>query len=238
MNSLSVDLRAAFVELLNTALLVYFGVGTAVLTGDPFLTPLVFGTVVTVLVYIAQHSDAGQLNPAVTIALAVSGYLPLAQAALNCVVQFIGGILGSGLLFASMSRDTAGNLGSNQLQEGFDIHNAVVAEVISAFLLQMCVFETLIHPRNKAGKMAPLAIGFVVFITNAYLIPIDGASLNPARSFGPALLTETWTDFWIFVVCPIVGCLLAVPAHFISLMDFTSNKGKTVEAVRVIAVES
>eukprot|EP00210_Caulerpa_lentillifera_P007016 g6710.t1 len=213
------DPRATFSECLNTAILVYFGIGTAVLTGDPFLTSLVFGTMVSVLIYNAQHSDGGQLNPAVTIALAFSGYIPFTQAAINCAAQMVGGVVGSALLFASMPRDTAGNLGSNQLQEGFDIHHAVVAETISAFFLQFSVFEAFINPRNKAGKLAPLALGFVVFIAHALLIPIDGASLNPARSFGTALLTNTWDDFWVFFLCPTFGCLLAIPAHSIFLKE-------------------
>lgn len=227
MRSFDVDLRAVFAECLCTAFLVYFGVGTALTSGNPVLIALVFGTVVTVLIYMAQHSNAGQLNPAVSIALALAGYVPYAQAVLNCLAQFTGGVIGSALLFASMSRSKAGNLGANKLGEDYEVHQAVVAEIISALLLQLTVFEALLHPRSKAGKVAPVAIGFVVFIAHSALIPIDGCSLNPARSFGPALLTESWDDFWIFFLCPIIGCALAIPAHVISLKDYTPKPKQT-----------
>lgn len=234
MRSFDVDLRAVFAECLCTAFLVYFGVGTALTSDNPVLTGLVFGTVVTVLIYMAQHSNAGQVNPAVSIALALAGYVPYAQAAVNCLAQFTGGVIGSALLFASMSRSNAGNLGANKLNDGFEVHQAVVAEIISALLLQLTVFETLLHPRSKAGKLAPVAIGLVVFIAHSALMPIDGCSLNPARAFGPALLTESWDDFWIFFLCPIFGCMLAIPAHLIFLMDLTPQPKQTTTSTDAI----
>lgn len=216
---LKLNYRSAFAECLCTALLIYFGLGTSLLTGDAFFTSLVFGTAVTALIYMVHHSEAGQMNPAISVALAASGYMPVLQAVLNSLAQLTGGVIGSALLFASMPRNMAANLVANKLMEHFDIHEAVIAEIVSAFFLQLCVFEALLHPRNKAGKLAPVAIGFVVFVVHGILIPIDRCSLNPARALGPAMLTDSWDDFWIFFLMPFVGCLLAIPAHVVFLWE-------------------
>eukprot|EP00210_Caulerpa_lentillifera_P001654 g1590.t1 len=214
-----VNVRSAFAECLCTTLLLYFGLGTSLLTHNIFFTSLVFGTAVTALIYMVHHSEAGQMNPAISVALAAAGYIPAPQALLNSFAQFVGGIIAAALLLASMPRGMAGNIVANRIDENFDIHQAIVAEILSAFLLQLCVFETMLHPRNKVGKLAPVAIGFIVFVVHGVLIPIDRCSVNPARAFGPALLSATWDDFWIFILMPFVGALLAIPVHIVFLLE-------------------
>lgn len=189
------------------------------------MTSLVFGLSVTVFIYMSQHSQAGHLNPVVSICLAVAGYIQPTQAIVNSAAQLLGSVTASGLLKMSLPDMAEMDLGANAVQDGFDIGNAFVAEMVATFALLLVMFETMLHPSNRVGKMGPLAVGFVVFLVHGVVAPIDNCSLNPARSFGPAIVTNTWDGFWVFVLGPVVGGLLAIPAH----IAFLSDWGRTVK---------
>ena len=226
--NLELDVRAAAFEFLSNGLFLYFGLGTAVLSGDFVVTSLVFGFAVAVLVYISQHSNAGQLNPAITIALGVTGYISYVQVAVNILAQCLSAVAACGLLRLSIPENGEDeNLGANHLKGDYSAGNAVAAEIVCTFALQLTVFEAMLHPRNRVGKLGPLAVGLVVFIVHGVLTPIDNCSVNPARSLGPALLTNTWDDFWVFVVGPIVGALLAIIPHVFSLSEWNIVVNKT-----------
>lgn len=206
-------------------LFLYFSLGAAVLTGNLLMTSLIFGLSVTVFIYVSHHSHAGHLNPVVSVCLAIAGYIQPSQAVVNCIAQLLGSVTASGLLKLSLPDMYEMNLGSNVIQDGFDVGNALVAEIVSTFALQLVVFETMLHPRNRVGKMGPVAVGFLVFLVHGILTPIDNCGINPARSFGPAIVTNTWDDFWVFVIGPFVGGILAIPAH----IAFLSDWGRTVK---------
>ena len=235
---LELDVRAAAFEFLANGLFIYFGLGTAVLSGDFVMTSLVFGFAVAVLVYVSQHSNAGQLNPAISIALGVTGYISYAQAAVNIFAQCLSAVAACGLLRLSIpENDEDNNLGANFLKDDYSTGNALAAEVVCTFALQLTVFETMLHPRNRVGKLGPLAVGLVVFIVHGVLTPIDNCSVNPGRSLGPALVTNTWDDFWVFVVGPIVGALLAIFPHVLSLSEWNvvinKNTNTTIKSQHI-----
>merc|ERR1719203_771913 len=183
---------------------------------------------IMVLVYCTAHTSGGQLNWAVTVGLMVEGSLEPLQAAANMLAQLFGAIVGAAFLLATLPEAHRGNLGSNQVNRdgGYTAGAAFFAETIFTFFLVFVVFQTAVDPRANTGTdhnsrpiLAPLAIGFAVFLAHIFLIPITGCSINPTRSFGPALIAtfdgvkKLWDDFWIFFVAPMLGGVLAGLLH-------------------------
>ena len=126
---------------------------------------------------------------------------------------------GSGLLSLvyRKSSDRTNGLGSNRVGPGFSPRQAFLGEAIMVFILMYVVLETAVNKKNKANAaLAPVAIGFAVYIGHTMLIPVDGCSLNPTRSFGPALVSyiqnrgpNYFRDFWVFVIGPVTGATVA-----------------------------
>ena len=187
-----------------------------------------FGLAITVLAFATGHISGGQLNPAVTFALACVGSLPVGQAVANTISQIVGAILGSALLDATIPDGNEGSLGSNSITPGVGFGNALCGEIVMTGVLVATVLETAVSKGNAVSKLfAPLAIGFAVFCAHAVLLPIDGCSINPARSLGPAIVSGIWPgNFWVFVVGPYLGALAAIPFY----LFFQSNFEKDVVA--------
>jgi len=178
-------------------------------------TALAFGLAITVLAYATAHLSGGQLNPAVSLGLALVKAISPMQMVVNIIAQIVGAILGAAFLDATIPDGSEGALGSNQISPGVGFGNALAGEIIMTAVLVAVVLETAVNKRNEiARSQAPLAIGFAVFCAHAVLLPIDGCSINPARSLGPAIVSGTWPGtFWVFIVGPFLGALAAVPAH-------------------------
>lgn len=150
------------------------------------------------------------------------------RAAIYLVAQLVGSITGAALLLATTGDslaeggiDRTGGLGSNGRQNpNVTIGNAVIAEVMGTALLCFVVLETAVNGKAvtvdgeqmvKGNKqnLAPIPIGLAVFMAHVLCIPITGCSINPTRSFGPAVVSGTWTDHWIWWVGPLTGAVLA-----------------------------
>ncbi|KAL4514589.1 hypothetical protein Ndes2437B_g00970 [Nannochloris sp. 'desiccata'] len=133
------------------------------------------------------------------------------QGTANVCAQVAGSILAASFLYGMVPNASESSLGANAISPGFNTGEALLGEVFMTgflcFVVHMCVAD----PRNKTiSPMAPLAIGFAVFLAHAVLIPVDGCSINPDRSLGPAILSCNWGNFWVFVVGPFVGSLFSV----------------------------
>ena len=206
------DLRESFSEL-NSRIQVNSSWGIT--------TALAFGFAITVLAYATAHLSGGQLNPAVSFGLMLAGALPPLQMVVNIIAQIVGAILGSALLDGTIPNGEDRTLGSNQIAPGVGIGNALCGEIVMTAILVAVVLETAVNQKNEVARsQAPLAIGFAVFCAHAVLLPIDGCSINPARSLGPAIVSGTWPGtFWVFVVGPFLGAIAAVPFH----LFFRSN---------------
>jgi len=190
------------------------------------IVALAFGLAITVLAYATAHLSGGQINPAVTVALAITGSLPVVQAIVNIFAQIIGAIVGAALLAATIPSSERLTLGSNEITNGVGYGNALCGEIVMTFTLVSVVLETAVNKKSLARAQAPLAIGFAVFCAHAVLLPIDGCSINPARSLGPAIVSGTWPGtFWVFVVGPFLGALAAVPFHVFFRSDFDTLRG-------------
>ena len=225
--------RKIVAELLGTGLLVYFGVGVATLsfgfgtTGSSFAagvvaTALAFGLVLLVLAYVLGPISGCHINPAVTIGAWLSGRVPLRDALGYWAAQFIGGILGALLLWATFScsplysRSKTG-LGTNGWGAASHIHiNAGGAFLIEVIMTAVFVFAVLgATSKTSNAATAGIIIGFSLTVVHFIGIPITGTSVNPARSLGPALIVggTALSQVWLFIVAPLVGGALAAGLH-------------------------
>lgn len=221
--------RSLFAEVLGTALLVFFGVGTATLSfgfkiagsstsAGVIATALAFGLVLLVLVYSIGPISGCHVNPAVTIGFLVSRRITILDAVGYWIAQAAGGIGGAAALFAVVhetphySKTTTG-LGT----DGYGAHSIVGLNQTGAFVIEVVltfifVFTILsVTRRASNAAVAGLAIGLSLTLVHIIGIPLDGTSVNPARSLGPALMVggAALSQLWVFIVAPLVGGIIA-----------------------------
>jgi MIP family channel proteins len=204
------SLRPALAELIGTFALVFVGAGAAaVQVGGLPGVALAHGLILVAIVYSLGHVSGAHVNPAVTIGLLAGGDIAPLKAAWYIIAQLMGGILAAAALRLIVSPATG--LGTTQLGSamGTSITPAqgTLVEIVLTFLLVTTVLNTAV--RGHAGKMAGLAIGFTLAACILMGGPLTGASLNPARSLGPALLSGQWNNHWVYWLGPIIGGMLA-----------------------------
>jgi MIP family channel proteins len=200
------DLRAAIAEGVGTFILVFAGTGAVVVNqiSQGAITHLgisvVFGAIVTALIYALGHISGAHFNPAVTLAFWSNGCFRRDQ-----VLPYLGAIAASGLLAACFG--SVGRLGATlPLQDQW--LQAFILEMILTFILMLVIFGSGLDRRAHIG-FAGIAIGLTVMVEAAVMGPITGASMNPARSLGPAFVTGLWQHHWLYWLAPILGAQLA-----------------------------
>jgi aquaporin Z len=222
-------MKKLLAECLGTMFLVLLACGSAVLAGPSIGglgVGICFGLVLLCLVYCIGNISGCHVNPAVSIAMLLSGKMKASECAGYIVAQLVGAAIGAGLLYAfvSMGADSAYNFGgttpacgghdacalaTNVLQPGATSGMALMAEILLTFFFVMVILGAT-DEKHGCGNFAGVAIGLALGLVNIVGIPVDNCSVNPARSFGPALFdSAAWPDFWIMVVGPIVGAALA-----------------------------
>lgn len=198
-------------ESLGTFALVFFGAGTAAVgVGGLMGVALAHGLVLLTFAYLIGGLSGGHINPAVTFGAALSGKLAWKDAGGYWTAQLLGGTLGAILLRVILTGTTS-RLGATILAEGISPWQGLVLEAVLTFFL---VNAVLLAPREEKN----LALGGVIVgLTLVFCIllggPLTGASLNPARTFGPALLTGTLGQFWIYLLGPLGGAAAAAWAQ-------------------------
>ncbi|ESW34741.1 hypothetical protein PHAVU_001G177000 [Phaseolus vulgaris] len=180
-----------------------------------------FGGMIFVLVYCTAGISGGHINPAVTFGLFLARKVSLVRAIAYIVAQCLGAISGVGLVKAfQKSYYNRYNGGVNLLSDGYSKGAGLGAEIIGTFVLVYTVFSAT-DPKRKARDshvpvLAPLPIGFAVFMVHLATIPVTGTGINPARSLGPAVIfnnQKAWDDQWMFWVGPFVGAGIAAVYH-------------------------
>ena len=170
---------------------------------------LVFGLIIMVMVYATGHLSGAHINPAVTIAFTLSRHFPPRDAAAYVAGQLAGAAAGAVLLLAVWP-DQPGDLGATVPTVGAG--SAFVYElVLTAFL--MFVIMAVATDTRAVGAAAAIAIGGTVGLDALFGGPVTGASMNPARSFGPALAAGQWHEFWIYVAGPVAGAAVGALAY-------------------------
>jgi MIP family channel proteins len=221
-----VDLKAVMAEFVAMTLFVMIGCGTATGHGafdgaTRLLVAMAFGMGILVLAYSIGHHSGGQINCAVTFSLVLGGQVPWYQGLFNVIGQLFGSVLGACFLciMVPCEKDMTTTLGTNIVNEDYGQGSALFAEIFGTFLLCYVVWETAVSPQATCGQNACIAIGFAVFLSHLVLLPIDGCSINPTRSFGPAIVSkirgcDNYTeggldDLWVMWIGPLLGAALA-----------------------------
>lgn len=205
-------MRKYLAELLGTFMLVFLGTGTVVIAkGDTLAIGLSFGLAITIMAYSVGGISGGQFNPAVTIAMMINGRTKVQDGIFYIIAQFIGATLASAVLAIfinalGLPTDGFGQTDFPEISAGI----AVLVEVIITFLFILVI---LMVTSKKYGnsQMAPLAIGLVLSFLIIVALNLTGGSLNPARSFGPAIFAggSALSHYWVYIVGPVVGGILA-----------------------------
>lgn len=201
-------LRRSGAELIGAYALVTAGCGAIMvnaLTGA--LThvgvALVFGLIITVMIAATGHLSGAHFNPAVTLAFALTRHFPWREVPAYVGAQLIGAIAASYsllLLFGPVA-----NVGAT-LPAGSVLQSFFLETLLTAVL--MFVILSVATDTRAVGEQAALAIGFTVMLDALWGGPISGASMNPARSFGPALVSGAWQDHWAYWAGPILGAVI------------------------------
>ncbi|KAJ6805041.1 aquaporin NIP1-1-like [Iris pallida] len=178
---------------------------------------IVWGLVVMVMVYSVGHISGAHFNPAVTIAFATCGRFPWKQVPAYITAQVLGSTLASGtlrLLFGGKREHYFGTIPA-----GSDLQSLAIEFIISFYL--MFVISGVATDNRAIGELAGLAVGATVLLNVLFAGPISGASMNPARSLGPAIVERRYEAIWVYIVGPITGTILGAWAY--NLVRFTNR---------------
>jgi MIP family channel proteins len=213
------DRRAIVAEFLGTMYFVFLGTGAVVAAvggfgGNEALVAIAMAHGIGILTAVAWTANisGGHINPAVTLAMIVTKNIKVALGIAYIVAQLAGAALGSLLLKLVVPKviegDGGANLGRHALADGMAKPEGLLLEIILTSFLLVVVFNTAVSKKGW-GINAPIAIGLAIMLIHFVGIPFTGASVNPARSFGPALVTNDWENFWIYIAGPCAGALIA-----------------------------
>ena len=202
--------RRCLAEAFATFALVFAGCGAIVLDSErggslgALGIAAAFGLVIMVMVYATGHLSGAHINPAVTVAFTLRRHLPVREAAVYVPAQLAGAVAAAAALRLAWD-GTPANLGATVPSVG--VGAAFVYELLmTAFL--MFVIMAVATDTRAVGAAAAIAIGGTVALDAIFGGEVTGASMNPARSFGPALVAWEWSDFWIYVLAPVAGAVM------------------------------
>jgi aquaporin Z len=201
-------------EAVGTFALVFIGPGAAAVNAwsrggvSPAGVALAFGFVILAGVYALGHISGAHFNPAVTTGFWLSGRFPRAEVFPYVASQLAGATAAAFLLRALIG----GSAAAAATVHAIGVGSGLVVEVVLTFFLMLVIMAVATDSRVD-GPVAGLAVGLTVAFDALMGGPLTGASLNPARSFGPALATGTWRAHWIYWAGPLLGAALAVAAY-------------------------
>jgi aquaporin Z len=210
--------RRLFSELLGTFFLVLVGAGGAVVMAKSqgaisrATAVAAPGLMVMAIILFMGAISGAHLNPAVTLAFATRGDFPWRRVPGYVVIQLIGATLACLFLWAVLGK--LGELGATEPGAGTADWRAMLIELVLTVGLVSTILGTASRAQN-VGALSAVAVGGYIILAGFWSSPISGASMNPARSFGPDLVNGDFTNYWVYVVGPIAGALLAVGFAFV-----------------------
>ncbi len=198
-------------EFIGTFVLVFVACGVAAnigcdVTGGYVATALAFGLVIVAMAYSIGNISGCHINPAVSLAMLISGKMSVTDFCGYVIAQFLGAIAGAAALMGILGVDSG--LGANALFKG-DILMSIIIEVILTFIFVIAILGVTSKTENTA--VTGLVIGLSLTLVHLIGIGLTGTSVNPARSFGPALFVggDALANVWVFIVAPLIGGALA-----------------------------
>jgi aquaporin Z len=217
-SNLSYEWRRLFSEILGTFFLVLVAAGAGVVNarshGQVPLDARVVapGLMVMAIIYFMGTVSGAHLNPAVTIGFALRRNFPWPRVPAYIVSQMIGAVLAA--LFLRITFSNVGQLGATLPAPGTSAWTAVLIEAVLTAGLMSVILGTASGARN-VGTNAAIAVASYIILAGLWAAPVSGASMNPARSLGPALIGDHLTDWWVYVAGPVAGAVIAVGVAFI-----------------------
>jgi len=222
--------RGGVSEFFATLIFIFVGTGSVVAaqtnlgsssinTASLVLISLAHGFAIMVLVYAIGEVSGGHINPAVTWACLLTSKISFMRALVYVVAQLIGGVAGSAILYGLLPPGLRFGMGCHSVNTGLTPAQGFGAEIMFTFIFIFVVFATAISPfagkfaplsggggnEYGPGKLTPFAVGMTILMLHTVGIPLTGASMNPARSFGPAIVHSCWTNHWVYWAGPILG---------------------------------
>ncbi|XP_036386612.1 aquaporin-4-like [Megalops cyprinoides] len=211
-------LRAICGEFLATMLFLLLSLGSTVNWADSkdepqastrVLISLCFGLSVATMVQGFSHISGAHINPAVTVAMVFTRKVNLVKTFFYLLAQCLGAVAGTAILYVVTPKTVRGHFGVTAISSDLTLIQAFIVEMMITLQLVFTVFATCDPKRGDLKGSAALAIGFSVCVGHLFAIQYTGASMNPARSLGPAFITWNWVDHWVYWVGPIVGGIIA-----------------------------
>ncbi len=217
-----VNPRAWLAEAIATYGLVFFGPLSVILAvsafGEELTTQSVLfialghGMAIGLMVYAFGHVSGAHINPAVTIPMIITKRIGIADGFGYIILQLIGAVAAAATLWAILPElgakvNFATQGGPSELINN-SVSSAFAIEALLTFFLVLVIFMTAVHKKASPG-MQGLSIGGMIFLIHLVAVPLTGASVNPARTFGPALISGFWEFHWLYWAAPILGGIIA-----------------------------
>ena len=209
-------MRKYIAEFIGTMTLVLFGTGIAVLSGGNLVaTSLAFGLAIVASAYVIGNISGCHVNPAVSLAMLVSGKLNRKDFCFYVVAQVLGALLGTAILYLILSNTNIGTLelGANgygsMSASGISLLGAIVTEIVLTFIFVYTILG--VTSDESKGSVAGIVIGLTLVFVHLLGIGLTGTSVNPARSLAPAIFLggTALKQVWVFIVAPLVGSVIA-----------------------------
>jgi MIP family channel proteins len=212
--------RASIAELIATFCFVFIGVGAVVssgiflgsdgvvTTGQMIVIAVAHGFAIAIMVAATGRISGAHLNPAVTFSAVLTRKIGAAKGGMYVIAQLLGATLAALLVKAVIPDAMEGGLGTHALGTGISAGAGVAIEMVLTFILVFVIFATAVDSRGPS-IIAPIAIGMAVLVDILVGLPLTGASMNPARTLGPALAAGQLADNWVFWVGPLGGGAIA-----------------------------
>ena len=199
-------MKKYFCEAIGTAVLVLFGCGTAILTGNTVAIALAFGLSIVAMAYSIGNVSGCHINPAVSLAMLITKQISIKDFIGYVISQILGAIAGSailGLILGSFEK-----LGANGFVDG-KLLAAFLTEVILTFIFITAILG--VTSKKENGHTVGIVIGLTLVLVHLFGIAITGTSVNPARSIGPAIFVggSALKQLWVFILAPLVGSAIA-----------------------------
>lgn len=202
-------------ELIGTAVLVFFGCGAAVLAGFDVVgqlgIALAFGFAIIAMAYGIGPVSGCHVNPAVSLGAFIAGRMSAKDMVIYWVAQFIGAVLGA-IILGAIAKTGFAQLGQNGFAAGspggYGLHAALIFEIVATAIFVIAILG--VTGAKGHGAFAGVSIGITLAVIHIVGIQVTGVSVNPARSFGPAILAggQALSQLWVFIVAPLVGAVL------------------------------
>lgn len=212
--------RASIAEFIATLCFVFIGVGAVVSAGiflgdDGTVTAgkivviaMAHGFAIAIMVAATARVSGGHLNPAVTFSAILTRKIGVTKGGMYIIAQLSGAIVGAFIIKTIIPDALEGGLGTHALGADISVGAGLLTEMVLTFILVFVIFATAVDPRGP-GNLAPFAIGMAVMVDIFVGLPLTGASMNPARTFGPALVAGELVNNWLYWIGPMAGGAIA-----------------------------